>query len=118
MRVQPVRNARVAIFFTVLVAVLGLGANAFAQSVTSGTIQGRVTDETEAALPGVTVTVTSPALLQSRSETSDSEGNYRFPDLPIGEYRIAWELSGFQQLVRENILLSSGFIATINVALK
>src|SRR5690242_4135490 len=56
-----------------------------AQSVASGAIQGYVTDESGAAMPGVTVTVTSPALqVPSIAVTTEADGAYRVPDLPSG----------------------------------
>src|SRR5882762_11721864 len=69
---------------------------AFAQSVSSGTIEGTIKDESNAVLPGVTVTVTSPALQVGQLvQVSDSSGNYKFVDLPAGTYRLSAELPGF-----------------------
>lgn len=98
--------------------LLGMSLPANAQSVTSGLIRGRVADDTGGALPGVTVTATSPALLAPKTDVTDAEGNYRLPDMPIGEYRLTYELAGFQQLAREGIQLSVGFQATVNVVLQ
>ena len=89
-----------------------------AQSVTAGSIRGKAADETGAALPGVTVSVSSRALQSTRSDVTDIEGNYRLTDLPVGEYKMTFELAGFQQLVREGIELSANFVATINVTMK
>lgn len=88
-----------------------------AQSVTSGRINGIVSDETGAALPGVSVTVTSLALLAARTEVTGASGEYRLVDLPPGEYRLAFELTGFKQLVREGIKLSVGFVASVDVSM-
>src|SRR5258706_10660257 len=67
-----------------------------AQSVASATIQGTVKDEQGGRLPGVSVTLTSPALLVGRLVTvTDSAGGYRFPDLPAGLYRASFQLQGF-----------------------
>lgn len=92
---------------------------ASAQSATNATIRGKVTDETSGALPGVTVTITSPALIQgSQTKATDPEGVYTFPDLPIGLYTVTFELNGFQRLVREQIQLTAGFSATVNAPMK
>jgi outer membrane receptor protein involved in Fe transport len=92
---------------------------ASAQSVTSGSIRGKVVDDTGAALPGVTVQVTSPALLVPEVVVvSGAQGNYALPELPIGTYKATFELPGFQRLVREQIQLTAGFTAELNVTLK
>ncbi|MGV8041681.1 MAG: TonB-dependent receptor domain-containing protein [Thermoanaerobaculaceae bacterium] len=81
--------------FAVLALLMGLVAlPLFAQNPT-GTLSGRVTDGRE-ALPGVTVTVTSPNLQGSRTAVTSVDGDYIFKFLPPGEYRVKFELSGFQ----------------------
>src|SRR5262245_61541030 len=60
-----------------------------AQSGASGTIRGKVSDQTGAALPGVSVTIASPSLLVGQvSGTTSADGTYTFPDLPIGAYKV------------------------------
>jgi hypothetical protein len=55
--------------------LLGLAPDSFAQGVQSGTIRGVVKDEQSLAVPGVTVTTTSPAMQGPRTVISDAEGN-------------------------------------------
>jgi hypothetical protein len=94
-------------------------AAALAQSVASGGIQGQVKDESGGVLPGVTVTLTSSALqVPQLTAITEPDGTYAFRDLPSGVYRVAYELSGFQTIVREGVQLPVGFIAKINVNLK
>ena len=64
---------------------------AFAQ--TTGNLLGQVTDPDSVSLPGVTVTLTSDNLIQSRSAVSDVEGTYRFPSIPVGRYDISFSPS-------------------------
>lgn len=93
--------------------------NVGAQTTTLGVIEGTVKDETGGALPGVTVTVTSPALqVKELVAVTDADGRYRVPDLRIGAYRVACELSGFQGFVREGIEISVGFVARVDVTMK
>src|SRR5215510_4865249 len=102
-----------------MLAVLLVASAASAQSVSSGVIRGKVADETGGALPGVTVSATSPALLVPQLvAVTDAQGNYAIPELPIGEYRVSYDLTGFQRMVRENIIIAAGFNAEINVQLK
>ena len=68
-----------------------------------GRINGTVTDNTGAVLPGVTVTVASPALIQPQVQVSGAEGEYRFLALPPGVYDLTFELSGFQSVKRDGI---------------
>lgn len=80
-----------------------------------GSIIGTVADQTQAVLPGVTVTVTGPALMGSRTAVTDAEGKYRVPALPPGsDYTVTFELQGFGTVKRGGIRLDVGFTATIN----
>jgi hypothetical protein len=93
---------------------------AFAQAVTSGTgaINGKVTDASDAVMPGVTVTVTSPQQMGARTTVTDSDGTYRFTAVTPGDYVVMFELAGFSTVRNEGIRVSLGFTATVNVALK
>jgi hypothetical protein len=85
-----------ALRFTILaVACLALATSAMAQ--TSGSLSGRVTAE-GSALPGVTVTATSPAMQGQRVAITDAAGGYQFPFLPVGVYNVTFALDGFQTL--------------------
>jgi hypothetical protein len=67
---------------------------------TSGNVSGRVLDQSQAAMPGVTVTATNKATGFNRVVTTDAEGSYRLTGLPVGEYEVRVELSGFKTVVR------------------
>ena len=68
-----------------------------------GRINGTVTDNTGAVLPGVTVTASSPALIQPQVQVTGADGVYRFIALPAGVYTIDFELTGFQNIKREGV---------------
>src|SRR5262245_32142715 len=68
-----------------------------------GRINGTVSDNTGAVLPGVTVTATSAALIQPQVQVTGAEGDYRFVALPPGVYEVTFELAGFQTVKREGI---------------
>jgi hypothetical protein len=105
----------------VLAAVLWLGsAPAFAQgggASSTGSISGDVKDTQGGVLPGVTVTATSPAQIGALTAVTNEAGIYRFPSVPPGEYRLAFEIPGFQNLTREGIRITLGFNAQVNVQL-
>ena len=63
---------------------------------TTGTISGHITDPQGLAVPGATVTLTSPALQGSRTAVTADNGDYILPLLPPGSYTVTVELSGFQ----------------------
>jgi hypothetical protein len=98
------------------VALAGL---AFAGQGQEASIIGQVMDESGAVLPGVTVTATSPALqVPEVTDVSNNRGEYRLSPLPIGTYKVEYSLQGFQLVRRENLRLTSGFTAKIDVQLK
>ena len=108
---------RVRIFALALVAALAIGAApAWAQSQT-GEIFGKVTDQSGAVLPGVTVTLTGPILLQPLTAVTGGTGTYQFPRLDIGTYTVRFELAGFKTIVNEGVKVTVGFSAQINAQL-
>jgi hypothetical protein len=93
---------------------LALPASVFAQAATSN-ITGRAVDASGGALPGVTVSITSPNLIGgARTAVTDDEGVYRFTQLPGGTYVVKFELPGFTTLNVEGVTLSGGSTMTIN----
>jgi Carboxypeptidase regulatory-like domain len=96
--------------------ILSYSGVAAAQS--TGSIIGQVTDQSGAVLPGVTVTATSPALqVPSVTSVTNEQGEYRLAPLPIGIYQVAFELASFRPAQRQDVRLTAGFIARIDVAM-
>ncbi|HWS71866.1 MAG TPA: carboxypeptidase regulatory-like domain-containing protein, partial [Thermoanaerobaculia bacterium] len=79
-----------------LLVLLLLPAHLFAQ-LTSGTLVGDVMTD-GSPLPGVTVSVSSPALQGTRSTVTGKGGGYVLPALPPGDYRVFFDLSGMQKV--------------------
>src|SRR5262249_62310109 len=89
-------------------------ASAWAQGQT-GTIAGTVKDTTGAVLPGVTVEVASPALIEKvRSGVTDGEGAYKIINLRPATDSVTFTLTGFSTVKREGIELTSAFTANVN----
>jgi len=80
----------------------------------NGTIEGIVKDTSGAVLPGVTVTVTNTDTGAERVLVTNASGSYRAPLLPLGPYRIVFELSGFRTFERTGVTLSAGQTAVVN----
>src|SRR5262245_32941701 len=88
-------------------------------SAQTSTIAGTVRDTSGAILPGVTVEVSSPALIERvRTATTDGSGQYQIVQLRPGTYTVTFTLPGFTVVKRENVELTSDFTATINADLK
>src|SRR5206468_12642269 len=86
---------------------------ALAQTVTTGSISGIVTDQTGAAVPGITVTATSPNLIQPQSATTGPDGRYSIFNLPPGKYTITAEAQkGFAKVQQGNVDVNLGRTAT------
>ena len=98
-------------------ALLAGSASVIAQG-TTGSVNGTVTDNSGAVLPGVTVTASGPAIMGVRSAVTNEQGQYRFPALPPGSFRFEYQLSGFATVVRDQIVVSVGFAAAVNVQLQ
>src|SRR2546425_1438007 len=103
----------------ILALVLTMAGTASAQNITSSSIDGVITDQSGGTLPGVTVTISSPALqVPQLVQTTDGQGHYRFIDLPRGTYQLRFEIQGFDPLVRPGLEVNAGFAARINVQMK
>jgi hypothetical protein len=97
-----------------VVACCGLLLLASTASAQDAGIAGVVRDSSGGVLPGVTVTVTSPAIIeQQRVTTTDGEGRYIVTLLRPGTYAVTFTLEGFTTVVREGIVLASGFTANV-----
>ena len=113
------RRAIACLFLFLVFLVLDLSVEVVAQTVRTGSITGTVKDESGAALPGVTVTVTGPALqVPQLVQVTGPSGDYQIVDLPAGTYQVVFELTGFGKLIRQDLLLTTGFVARVDVALK
>lgn len=92
-------------------------AGASAQA-TTGTISGSVLDQTAASIAGATVTVRNLDTGITRSMTTEADGRFSFPALPVGRYELSAEMSGFSKSVRGPINLVLNQVAVINPELR
>jgi outer membrane receptor for ferrienterochelin and colicin len=83
-----------------LILTLAVAAGAAAQGNPTGVIRGQVADPDGLALPGVTVTATSPAVQGARTAVTSANGDFIIPFLPPGEYTVVFELQGFAPLTK------------------
>ncbi|MGE3491424.1 MAG: carboxypeptidase-like regulatory domain-containing protein, partial [Vicinamibacterales bacterium] len=91
-----------ALLVIALCAVAGALSPAAAQDF-RGRINGVVSDNTGAVLPGVTVTASSPSMIQPQVQVTGADGSFRFLALPPGVYAIEFDLAGFQKVQRNDV---------------
>jgi len=103
---------------TAVVTLFLAAPPAFSQAAT-GTITGRATDPSGAALPGVTVSITSPNMIGgARTAITDDQGTYRFTLLSSGVYVVKFDLPGFTTLNIEGVDLNAGATMTISAKME
>jgi Carboxypeptidase regulatory-like domain len=99
-----------------LLSALGLGAlPALAQARSSSAdLTGIVSDPSESLIRGATVTAANVATGLARSVATDSNGAYRIPLLPPGEYEVKIEANGFNTQIKKGVILTVGQTLTLN----
>ena len=103
------------LLLTLFVAVFSSG-QLLAQATATGTIQGTVTDQSQAVVPGAQVVATFKATGATRTITTNDTGAYRFDFVPAGAYQVRVTKQGFATVV-ENTELLVEQSATVNVTL-
>ena len=81
--------------FILLVVTVTLSSQAWAQGLGAGTIEGTILDPNNAAVPNANVTITNPVTGYTRSVTSDTDGSFRFDNVPPNQYHLSVTASGF-----------------------
>jgi outer membrane receptor protein involved in Fe transport len=90
---------------------------AYGQS-SNGAINGNVVDDSGSALPGVTVTATNVGTAVTRTAVSNGTGHYEVPLLIPGTYRVSGELSGFQAVKFDKVVVNVGTTVTLDFRMK
>src|SRR5436309_5485232 len=83
-----------------------------------GSLVGNVTDESGAAIPGATVTITQRDTGASRDAVTDGTGAYRFPTLQSGTYTITVKLTGFRTFTRSDVQLTLNNVTRVDAPLQ
>jgi hypothetical protein len=105
----------------IAVSALGLALciapAALTAQVTTATISGTVTDQSGSAVPDAKVQVTNTGTNTIQTAMTDTEGRFRVPALPIGNYEVTCEITGFQTQVQKGITLTVGREAVVDFKL-
>jgi hypothetical protein len=104
-------------FLIAALLLLALTGTVFGQGVQTATLEGNVTGPDGNPLPGVTVTVKSPALMGERVAVTTTTGDYNMPGLPPGEYTIMIGLEGMQS-VTKRMTLALGLPSRLDAKMK
>ncbi|RLE02728.1 MAG: hypothetical protein DRJ11_06315 [Candidatus Aminicenantes bacterium] len=92
---------------------------AYSQMIPTGKLIGTVVDTEGIALPGVTVTISSPSLILPKlTAVTNEKGLYRFPALPSGFYKVVFELQGMKTIVREGVEVKAERTIVLNVTME
>jgi len=93
----------------IIVACLFLASLTAAQELQTGSIRGRVTDDSGQPLPGVSIMITGPALIGKATAVTNADGMFRAPSLTPGTgYEVRAELSGFETTTQAGIIVNLG----------
>ncbi|HKV29215.1 MAG TPA: carboxypeptidase-like regulatory domain-containing protein, partial [Candidatus Acidoferrales bacterium] len=95
--------------------LLTMAQMAFGQGANQGSIQGTVTDQSGAAVPGVDLKATNTQTGIIFTTTSDADGLYTFLVVPVGTYTVVAEKSGFATITQENVIVTVGSRITLNL---
>ena len=98
--------------------VFALSAVAFAQSTTTGSIGGVVTNPAKEVVPGAAVTVRNVETNKEDSSTTDDTGRFKVANLQPGRYAVTVNSSGFSPLTQENVVVEVGLETKLEVALQ
>lgn len=98
-------------------ASLALPAFLCAQG-TTGRIVGRVSDPAGAVLANAKITLVNEGTGVSRNGQSNDNGDYDFVEIPVGTYRLEFDLTGFKKVVRHGVTLDVNQVITLNIAMQ
>ena len=98
--------------------VLLMGASVSVAQLPTASILGMVKDSSEAVVPNATLTARNVETRQTRTTVTAGDGYYRFTALPVGNYEIRVEHSGFQSEVHSGLTLTVTQEAVVNFTLQ
>jgi carboxypeptidase family protein/TonB-dependent receptor-like protein len=108
-------NARRCVVFAVVATLL---RSPVALAQVSGSISGTIKDSSGGVVPGVTVTATNVAVATQFSVTTDAQGFYSLPKLPVGRYDLLIQIEGFKPQKRTNVGVDADAALQVNAILE
>ncbi len=105
-------------FIAGIIAFIALGTGLLFAQGSTASMTGSVKDASGAVLPGTAVTVKHLDTGLTRATEADASGNFTIPSLPVGDYEITAEKTGFRREVRRGIDLAVAQQAVVNLTLQ
>ena len=106
------------LLFAMVLGLLLVSPIDLAAQTQTGTITGIVTDEQNALMPGVTVTLSGAPLIRSQTTVTNERGIYTFIALPPGADAVKFELQGFGTVERADIPVRVSEVTTVSQSLR
>jgi len=106
------------ISLTTVLSLCLIGSTLVCAQGTGGRILGRVSDPSGAVLAGVKVTLTNEATSVSSESVTNANGDYGFPQVPVGLYRMEFDLTGFKKSVQRAVNVDLNQVVTVNSVLQ
>jgi Carboxypeptidase regulatory-like domain len=103
------------VYLLAFALLFGSGA---AWGQTNGEIRGTVNDPSGATVPNATVTATLTGTASSRTATTDKDGAFSIPELPVGSYEVSTEAQGFKKFVTKDVVVTIGHVNFVTVTLQ
>lgn len=101
-----------------LTALLASAPSPGQETITNASLAGRVLDPSGAALPRISVSVLQLSTNQTSTTVTDEQGRFRFPYLPVGDYRLSAQANGFAPAAREvHLTVGGAFDLTLQLSL-
>lgn len=97
--------------------VMAMAGTGWAQYMPTGRVLGIVKDPSGAVTPNVTIKLTNTQTGISTSTTTNAQGEYLFPDVPVGTYQVKAGLEGFRQFVQE-LNVQAQLSTTVDIVLQ
>src|SRR2546423_2369754 len=104
--------------FVAALSIALFATSAFAQTTTTGSIEGMVTDPNGAAVKGATVTATSPNLNSPQRPAAGDDGRYQILSLPPGGYKVSINAGGFAKFESAEVGVNLGRTSTADATLQ
>jgi outer membrane receptor protein involved in Fe transport len=111
-------RSRLARLAALLLVISAASAGSAVAQTAAASLNGVVTDPSQAHMPGVTVTVRNQATLETRDATTDSEGRFAFAQLPPGMYEVTAEITGFKRFRQVDLPLRATQAAELAIVLE
>jgi hypothetical protein len=97
----------------IVIAMLAAASSSWAQT-DRGTFTGAVTDPSGSAVPNVAIKILNTQTNAVYETRTNDVGQYRMPNLPVGAYRITFEIQGFRSAVRDGLTLNVAQVARVD----